>query len=126
MKLLNIVIGLLLITTASFAEQDTVTGRDYLELSKRQRVRIVSNFKKEAGRLGVTIRQGPIHYCKMLDKFYKKHPEHKKEALGMVLKTLMIMEYDWAEKGVDKDELARKWLGDDLYNANKANKKNLR
>ncbi len=49
-----------------------------------------------------------------------KHPDFAKEALFTVLKTIIIMEYDWDKKGLDKDLLARKWLGGgELYQTNK-------
>ena len=44
----------------------------------------------------------------------------KTQQLAIVLKTLIIMEYDWTQKGVDKDQLARQFLGDALYKQNKA------
>jgi len=30
-----------------------------------------------------------------------------------------LIEYDWGQKGLDKDLLARKWLGKELYQTNK-------
>jgi hypothetical protein len=42
----------------------------------------------------------------------------KDEDLTKVLKTLIIMEYDWKQKNVDRDELARQWLGEEGYKAN--------
>jgi hypothetical protein len=110
-----------MLTSASlFAAQGTFTGYDYLKLGKPQRVNTVKMFKEEAGKQGTTINKDPIFYCKKLDAFYAKNPKMASESFVKTLKTLIIMEYDWAQKGTDKETLARQWLGDDLYKANKA------
>jgi hypothetical protein len=114
------IISMLLASSVVAADaQGQFTGSDYLKLVNRDRLQLVSvsiaNVRKE----GVTIKKAPVFYCQKLDSFYNTHPEHKKEAVGKVLKTLIIMEYDWAQKGVDKDTLAKEWLGDDVYKQNK-------
>ena len=119
MKVLNAAIALFLIAGLSFAEESAFTGQDYLKLSKRQRVDIVTSYINDAKEGGVVIKNKPVFYCRKLDAFYDKHNDMKKESLPIVLKTLVIMEYDWQQKGVDKDKLAKEWLGDDLYTANK-------
>lgn len=115
-----IMISILLVSSSPAADsQAPFTGSDYLKLTNRDRIQLVSvsiaNVKKE----GVTIKKAPVFYCQKLDSFYNTHPEYKKEAVGKVLKTLIIMEYDWAQKGVDKDTMAKEWLGDDVYKQNK-------
>lgn len=96
------------------------TGNDYLAMAKDMRVRVVTDLINGAKAGGVTIKQTPVSYCRKLDTFYAKHPDMKNRDLAITLKTLIIMEYDWAQKGVDKDQLARQFLGDKLYQANKA------
>jgi hypothetical protein len=114
-------IAMAMLTAASvFAAQAAFTGFDYLKMDSKQRVNTVKIFKEEAGKQGVAIKKDPIFYCKALDAFYAKNPNMKKEPFVNVLKTLVIMEYDWDKKGVDKDALARQWLGDANYKANKA------
>ena len=110
----------MLAAASVFAAQAVFTGFDYLKMDKRQRVATVQMFKEEAGKQGATIKKDPIFYCKRLDDFYAKNPSMKKEPFVNVLKTLAIMEYDWGVKGVDKDALAKQWLGDNLYKANKS------
>ena len=105
-----------------FAAQ-TFTGNDYLKLGKRQRVNVVKNAKADLAKAGVTVKKDPVFYCKSLDAFYAKNPGMKKEDFAKVLKMLIIMEYDWEKKGVDKDALAKQWLGEDVYKANKARAK---
>lgn len=96
------------------------TGNTYLSMSKQSRVQAVTSLIDDAKRGGVTIKQTPVSYCKRLDKVYVKHPDMKTQPLATVLKTLIIMEYDWSQPGVDKDKLAQQWLGDKLYQSNKA------
>ena len=102
------------------AHAKELTGNDYLKLSKKDRVAAVTSLINGAKSGGVTIKQSPVQYCKKLDAFYAKHPDMRGQQLATVLKTLIIMEYDWQEKGVDKDALARQWLGDKIYAQNKA------
>lgn len=115
-----IMISVLLAPAAWAADsQGQFTGSDYLKLTNRDKIQLVAvsiaNVKKE----GVSIKSSPVFYCQKLDSFFMTHPEYKKEAVGKVLKTLIIMEYDWAQKGVDKDALAKEWLGDEVYRQNK-------
>ncbi|MFC1590006.1 hypothetical protein ACFL42_00780 [Candidatus Omnitrophota bacterium] len=108
----------LLAATLSFAE--SFTGQDYLNLSRHRRIEVVSAYRQHALQDGVIIKEIPVYYCQRLDAFYEKHPDWKQESMNTVLKTLMIMEYDWNEPGISKDELALNWLGEDLYRANRA------
>ena len=95
-------------------------GNDYLAMSGKERVAVVKALIDGAKEGGVKIKQTPVSYCIKLDKFYARNPKMKSETLAIVLKTLIIMEYDWAEKGGDKDQLARRFLGDEVYRQNKA------
>ena len=120
MKILKILIVSMLAANLAFAQAPQITGYDYLKLSKRQRVVLVNNYKANAKKEGIIIKKETVFYCKGLDAFYGKHPDMKKEALAGILKTLIVMEYDWDQKGVSKDALAKQWLGEQLYEANKA------
>ncbi|MDD5136969.1 MAG: hypothetical protein PHX20_02205 [Candidatus Omnitrophica bacterium] len=99
-----------------------ITGNDWVKMRNAQKAEEVKGYIKSLRSQGVVIKGDPVAYCRKLDAFYAKHPDLKKEECGKMLKTIMIMEYDWEQKGVDKDTLARQWLGDDLYKKNKARK----
>ena len=114
------IIAALFFTSAVFAQQAALTGSGYLKLSKPKRVDVVKQYRESVRKEGVTVKKDAIFYCRSLDSFYAKHPDMQNESLAKVIKTLAIMEYDWDQKGVDKDALAKQWLGDDLYKANKA------
>jgi len=114
-----VVLTILSLAAYSSAAETVFTGNDYLKLSKKDRVSTVSNLISGAKKGGVAIKKTPVFYCKALDNAYAKQPKIKGEPLITILKTLMIMEYDWDQKGVDKEKLARDWLGDSSYKANK-------
>lgn len=120
-KLMSSLLVMLLTASIVFAQSARQpTGNDYLAMSKTNRVQAVTSLINDAKQGGVTIKQSPVSYCVNLDKFYSKHPDMKSQPLAVVLKTLIIMDYDWSQKGVDKDQLARQWLGDKPYQENKA------
>lgn len=96
------------------------TGTDYLALSKDGRVRIVTALIDGAKEGGVKIKQTPVTYCRKLDVLYARHPDMKSRDLALTLKTLIVMDYDWTQKGVDKDQLARQFLDESTYQKNKA------
>jgi hypothetical protein len=59
-------------------------------------------------------------YRGSLNNFYDRHRNLEGGLFLETLLTLIIMEYDWSEPGVDKDELARQYLGKSLYDANRS------
>ena len=120
-KIIASILVILFSASAVFAQAvKQPTGNSYLAMSKQDRVSTVTNLISDVRQSGIVIKQSPISYCKGLDSFYGKHPDMKSQPLAAVLKTLIVMEYDWQEKGVDKDKLARQILGDKVYQENKA------
>lgn len=101
------------------AENKPFTGKDWLGATKKTRMELVSSFIKEMKSDGVTIKKPSAYYCEKMDAFYTKNPDMLKEPAGKILKTLMVMEYDWKVRGKDSDTIAREWLGDKLYKDNK-------
>ncbi len=116
-----LVLSLLILASAAdlYGSAAEPTGSEYLSMQNAGRVQTVTALINGAKQGGVTIKQTPVSYCKKLDAFYVKHPDMKKQSLAVVLKTLIIMEYDWSQKVVDKDALARQFLGEKLYQENK-------
>lgn len=114
-----VIVFIVMLTAASLFAAQTFTGYDYLKLGKRQRVEMVKNAKSDLAKAGVTVKKEPKFYCKSLDAFYAKNPGMQKEDFAKILKMVIIMEYDWEQKGVDKDALAKQWLGEENYKANK-------
>ncbi|MFA6321244.1 MAG: hypothetical protein WCY36_05235 [Candidatus Omnitrophota bacterium] len=109
-----------LILFGSIAQAALFTGNDWMKLSSSKKVTEVKAFIKDVRTQGVVVKGDPVEYCKRLDRVYQKHPNLLAQEVAKTLKTVMIMEYDWEVKGVDKDTIARQWLGEDLYNKNKA------
>jgi len=123
-KLCSLVLAVVFMASCAFAAGNRFTGDVWGTLSEREKVNLVSYFKAKAREEGIRIRKGAKYYSELLDDFYRKHDEWRKEDVNIALKTLIIMEYDWSQKGVDKDALAREWLGDEVFEANKARVKN--
>lgn len=118
----KIIIALLLISfcaTLGFAQNKTFTGKEWLTLTKKDRIKLVSDFITGVKKDGVIIAKSAAYYCQRMDTFYEKNPDVLKEPAGKILKTLMIMEYDWKIKGADSDTVAKSWLSEKLYKDNK-------
>ncbi len=117
-----VVSGVFLFTSLSFAQTASDTkvfnGDNWLSMSKRDRVAVIKSFVSSASKKGITIKKSAVFYARKLDNLYSKE-DARKEQVANTLKTFMIMEYDWAEPGISKEENAKKWLGDDLYKKNK-------
>ena len=122
-KLICAVIAIMLCSSLAFAETAAKTekkfdGNSWLALSKRDRASAVSGYITAAKQKGITIKNTPIYYAKQLDSFYARE-ELRSQPVENVLKTRMVMEYDWQEKGKTKDQIAKDWLDDDTYQKNK-------
>lgn len=102
-----------------FAQAKPVTGNSWLKVDKKTRIQLVKDFVRDVKKQGVTVSKDAAFYCQKLDSLYAAKPSLLTEPVWKVLKTSMIMEYDWKEKGVDQDNLAREWLGEKLYDKNK-------
>lgn len=110
-------------TAAVAANKSTLpgfTGKNWTALSNAQKVNEVTAFIKDLKTKGIVVKGPAVAYCRKLDNFYAANPKLIDEEVGKTLKTLMIMEYDWEIKGKSKDAVAKEWLGDELYQKNKA------
>ena len=70
-----VIVFIFMLAVAAISEGAGYTGNDYLALSKAQRLDMMTRFKKNAAKRGVTITKLPLYYCKKLDNLYAKHPE---------------------------------------------------
>jgi len=124
--ILSIVLFITIFASDIFAMEANsgFTGNVWLRMSKSARLNAVKTYIASAKKDGVTIKKQPVFYCKKLDRFYEERPELVNEPVSKVLKTTIIIQYDWSESGVDKDKLAKEWLGEDLYQANKKRREN--
>lgn len=104
---------------AMAANGKPITGHEWLKVDKKAHVQLVKDFIQQMKKEGVAISKDPVFYCQKLDNVYARKPNLLNEPVWKVLKTSIIMEYDWKQKGVDPDKLAKEWLGEKLYNKNK-------
>lgn len=103
-------------SSVAFAQAKAVTGNDWLKVNNKTRLQLVANFLQEVKKQGVTVSKDALFYSKKLDSLYAKKPVLLSEPVWKVLKTAIIMEYDWKEKGINQDVVAKNWLGEKLYN----------
>ncbi len=74
----------------------------------------VNRFAKE----GVQIHKSPTYYAPMIDSMFVQNPDLLRRPFKEVVQIASIMDYDF-DNGTDRDQLARKLLGDSGYRTNK-------
>ena len=65
------------------------------------------------------ISMSPEFYVRQIDQTLAANPDSRNLALDRLLFILAVMSYDF-DNGQDRDELARRVLGEEVYTANKA------
>jgi len=78
----------------------------------------VSEYINRFENQGVKIAVPPTQYVQMIDQLSKQNPQMLQRPFGELIQILAIMNYDF-DNGMDKDELARKLLGEEGYEQNK-------
>lgn len=115
----RLIIALLLtifcVSLAHAQQGAPVTGREWLKVDKKARGQLVTSFIQQMKTEGVTISKDPVFYCKKLDSLYAKKPNLVADPVWKVLKTAAIMQCDWSVKDKSADEIAKDWLGGELY-----------
>jgi hypothetical protein len=74
----------------------------------------ITRFQNE----GVKITAPPAHYVTEIDQMVQQNPEMLKRPFGELLQMVAIIDYDF-DNGVNKDDLARKLLGEAGFEENK-------
>ena len=74
----------------------------------------IGRFQKE----GVKINAPPMHYVQMIDQVTTPKPADAHRPFGELIQILAIIDYDF-DNGMNKDDLARKVLGEAGYEENK-------
>ncbi len=81
------------------------------------KVMTVDEFIRRFKSQNVKIRNTPQHYVDMIDEMSSQDVEMLQRPFKEILQLMAIMEYDF-DNGTDKDALARRILGDQMYEAN--------
>jgi len=89
-----------------------------LMIDNQAKVLTVSEYMERFRKQGIKIQLTPIEYIHTIDDMAIQNPSLLKAPFKNVLQLAAIMQYDF-DVGVDKDLLARKSLGEALYQANK-------
>jgi hypothetical protein len=94
----------------------------WMHIDRESKIKLIDGLKqmfKEKD--NVIINQSSEYYVDELDELIAKDSESKNYKLKILLTTIAVMDYDFQEDGVDKDETARKWLGSASIEIIKAN-----
>jgi hypothetical protein len=97
--------------TSSLAEWSSLNQDD-----KKKAVQAIMDFYKT--RQNIAILKSVDFYVQKVDESFNTNPTIRALPLPVVLQILSVMEYDFYN-GENKDELAKKILGDKMYEANK-------
>jgi hypothetical protein len=84
-------------------EPKEITIAEYMDLFRSQ---------------GVMLRKPPTYYAQLIDTMFAENQDLTQRPFPEVLKLAAILEYDY-DVGVDRDVLARQFLGEQLYQQNK-------
>lgn len=89
-----------------------------LLIDNQAKVATVSEYVDRFSKQGVKIQGPPIDYVHMIDDLAMQNPVLLNRPFKDVLQLVAIMQYDF-DNGIDKDVLAQKMLGQELYLSNK-------
>ncbi len=89
-----------------------------LLIDPQAKVDTVSEYIDRFRNAGVRISGSPIQYAQAIDQMATDNPSLLDNAFRNLLQVAAIMEYDF-DNGMDKDDLARKFLGVQMYEANR-------
>ena len=67
---------------------------------------------------GVTISKPPLYYAQMIDGLSQQNPAMLNQPFDKLLQFMAIVEYDF-DNGTDKDQLAKKFLGEQVWKSNR-------
>ena len=87
-------------------------------IDDQSKVLTVSEYIGRYQKMGVKITAPPEHYVQMIDQASAQNPAMLNRPFGELLEMLAIIDYDF-DNGTDKDELAKKVLGEAGYEMNK-------
>ena len=89
-----------------------------LLIDEQAKVLTVSEYIDRYHKEGVKINEPPEHYVQMIDQMSASNPQMLERPFGQLIQILAIIDYDF-DNGMDRDELARKVLGEQGYEENK-------
>ena len=89
-----------------------------LLIDDQAKVLTVSEYIDRFQKQGVKISHPPMHYVQMIDQIIQTNPQMLNRPFSELIQIVAIVDYDF-DNGMDKDDLARKVLGEEGYEANK-------
>lgn len=89
-----------------------------LLIDNQAKVETVAEYIDRFGKQGIRIQQTPIDYVHTIDDMAMQNPSLLTRPFKEVLQIAAVMQYDF-DNGMDRDALAQKMLGQELYLSNK-------
>jgi hypothetical protein len=89
-----------------------------LLIDDKDKVMTVSEYIDRFHKQGVKINEPPAHYVEMIDQIVTQNPDMLNRPFGELVQIVAIVDYDF-DNGMSKDDLARKVLGEEGFEANK-------
>ena len=89
-----------------------------LLIDDQSKVLTISEYIDRFQKQGVKISAPPTHYVQMIDQIVGSNPQMLQRPFGELLQIAAIVDYDF-DNGMNKDDLARKVLGEEGFEANK-------
>ena len=89
-----------------------------LLIDDQAKVLTVSEYIDRFHKQGAKISAPPENYVQMIDQIVTANPQMLERPFGELIQILAIIDYDF-DNGMNKDDLARKVLGEQAYEANK-------
>jgi hypothetical protein len=89
-----------------------------LLIDDQDKVLTVSEYIDRFHQQGVKINEPPAHYVEMIDQIVTQNPDMLNRPFGELVQIVAIVDYDF-DNGMNKDDLARKVLGQEGFEENK-------
>jgi len=97
---------------------DTRSAVWALLIDDQAKVLTVSEYIDRFHKQGVKIKEPPEHYVEMIDQIVAQNPDMLQRPFGELVQIVAIVDYDF-DNGMNKDDLARKVLGEQGFEENK-------
>jgi hypothetical protein len=89
-----------------------------LLIDDQAKVLTVSEYIDRSHKQGVKINEPPSHYVEMIDQIVTQNPDMLNRPFGELVQIVAIVDYDF-DNGMNKDDLAKKVLGEEGFEENK-------
>ena len=97
---------------------ETTSNNWPLIMEPQAKVLTVDRWIHQYQEKGITISKSPAYYAQMIDGISEQNPALLNQPFEKLLQFMAIVEYDF-DNGTDKDQLAKKFLGEQAWKSNR-------